>query len=245
MRILIVGGTHGDERTGVDVVSRLKRNPVIGIGTLIANPRATQMHRRFVETDLNRSFGVRNPRSYEEKRALRLARILKQHDLIIEFHNTVSRTMCAILTTPKPTVRQLRTVAHLGLDRVVVMPAGHSLSGQNPSKTVSIEVSTGESKFSAQFFVDRIKAIGCEMNIASSNNLTLYRYRGIKVSMATLAKTGLGIDEFLDFEPIDEGKLRLLGLNIEAQVPFLIGEKAYGEDFAFNIAEVIETKRGK
>lgn len=240
MKILIVGGTHGDERTGVNVVSRLKRNPAVGVDTLIANPRATKQCRRFVETDLNRSFGVQNPRSYEEKRALRLAKILKQYDLIVEFHNTVSRTTCAILTNPKPTVRQLRTVAHLGLDRVVIMPPGHSLSGQNPVKTVSLEISTAENKFSAQFFVERIMSIGCDMDTANPNSVAKYRYRGIKVSMTTLAKTGLGIDEFLDFQPISEEKLKLLGMDTETQVPFLVSEKAYGEGLAFRIAEVIE-----
>lgn len=240
MRILIIGGTHGDERTGVDVVLRLRRNPVVGIDTLIANPRATQRRRRFMETDLNRSFDVQRPRSYEEKRALRVTKILKQYDLVIEFHNTVSRTTCAILTNPKPTVRQLQTVAHLVLDRVVIMPPGHSLSGQSPLKTVSLEISATENKFSAQFFVERITSIGCEMETANLHSVATYRYQGIKVSMTTLAKTGLGIDEFLDFQPISEEKLKLLGLDTKMQVPFLIGEKAYGEDFAFSVAEIIE-----
>lgn len=240
MKILVVGGTHGDERTGVDVVSLLKRNPVVDVDTLIANPRATKQCRRFVETDLNRSFGVQNPRSYEEKLALRLAKILKQYDLIVEFHNTVSRTTCAILTNPEPTMRQLRTVVHLGLDRVVIMPTGHSLSGQNPSNAVSLEISTAENKFSAQFFVERIMSIGCEMDTANVHSVAMYRYQGIRVSITTLAKIGLGIDEFLDFQPISEEKLKLLGMNTEMQVPFLIGEKAYGSDFAFSVAEVIE-----
>ena len=242
MKILVVGGTHGNERTGVDTVLELKRTPVVDVDTLIANPRATKRCQRFIETDLNRSFGVQNPKSYEERRALRLVNVLGQYDLIVEFHNTGSRTTCGIVTTQEPTATQLRAIAHLGLDRIVIMPAGgHSLSSRNPLKTVSLEISNGADRFSPEFFVRQIASLDCKMDTINPSGIEMYRYRGVRVSRTLLAKHGLEIRHFVDFQPIDQEGLKLFGLDItKRHVPFLVGTPEYGEDFAFNVAEILE-----
>ncbi|MDO8529990.1 MAG: succinylglutamate desuccinylase/aspartoacylase family protein [bacterium] len=245
MRILVVGGTHGDEETGIKTVSLLKRKLITGIDALIANPRATKLHQRFTESDLNRSFGVQNPRTYEERRAVHLIEVLKQYDLIIDFHNTVSRTTCAILTVSRPTWRQLQVATHLGMNRVVIMPPGHSLAGQNPSKTLGLEISTSDKEFSASFLVDRIKSISQEAKNVDSTGLTIYRYGGIKVGIENLASAGLKSDEFADFHPISKEKLKLLSLSTKAQVPFLVREPAYGKGFAFKVAEIIKKGKGE
>lgn len=67
---------------------------------------------------------------------------------------------------------------------------------------------------------------------------------GIKVSMKILKSAGLRISEFADFCPISEEKSKLLGLSTKTHVPFLVRENAYGNDFAFNLAEVAK-KGGK
>jgi aspartoacylase len=61
-RVLIVGGTHGNEFTGVYLVKKFEANPSliqrssVSTETLIGNPRAFAATRRYVEQDLNRSF---------------------------------------------------------------------------------------------------------------------------------------------------------------------------------------------
>jgi succinylglutamate desuccinylase len=62
--IAIVGGTHGNEYTGVWVIKSLQqkssnvqqRYPNLNVSTLIGNPDAYHANRRFIDTDLNREF---------------------------------------------------------------------------------------------------------------------------------------------------------------------------------------------
>ena len=60
----LIGGTHGNELTGITVVRRLKAGlgplaagpAAANLKLIIANPRAVQMCRRYVDRDLNRCF---------------------------------------------------------------------------------------------------------------------------------------------------------------------------------------------
>jgi len=62
--IFVVGGTHGNEYTGVWVIKALKRAkakvdeqyPSLNINTLLGNPEAHIQNKRFVDEDLNRQF---------------------------------------------------------------------------------------------------------------------------------------------------------------------------------------------
>ena len=62
--VFVVGGTHGNEYTGVWVIKALKRAkakvdeeyPSLNINTLLGNPEAHIQNKRFVDEDLNRQF---------------------------------------------------------------------------------------------------------------------------------------------------------------------------------------------
>lgn len=95
MRIAIVAATHGNELIGVDVVRHLNTYPLQGAHTyecFIANPRALAQKKRFIDYDLNRSFG-KNHRSfgYESLRARELKRqISGRFDLLVDLHTSTS-----------------------------------------------------------------------------------------------------------------------------------------------------------
>ncbi|TVU52147.1 MAG: aspartoacylase [Arthrospira sp. PLM2.Bin9] len=61
-RVAIVGGTHGNEWTGIYLIKKFERSPELlrrsnfETFTLLANPRAWEINRRYVDRDLNRSF---------------------------------------------------------------------------------------------------------------------------------------------------------------------------------------------
>lgn len=61
-KVVIVGGTHGNERTGIALLARYQQQPLLiarpGLRSecLLANPRATEQNRRYLERDLNRCF---------------------------------------------------------------------------------------------------------------------------------------------------------------------------------------------
>lgn len=86
MKILVLGGTHGNELLGIELVKMLRVKPIAGIEALVANPRATEKGVRFIETDLNRSFS--EGESYEYRRARELKDITKSYDIVLDFHNT-------------------------------------------------------------------------------------------------------------------------------------------------------------
>jgi Succinylglutamate desuccinylase len=105
-RVAIVGGTHGNELTGIYLVKKFEREPnLIARSTfetiaLLANPKAFEIGRRYVETDLNRCFlrqDLENPQlsSYEEIRAKEIYRRLTgkghpQTNLIIDLHSSTA-----------------------------------------------------------------------------------------------------------------------------------------------------------
>ncbi len=127
-RVVIVGGTHGNELTGIYLVRKFDRAPkLIARSTfetiaLLANPKACEIGRRYVDIDLNRCFrqpDLENPHlsSYEAQRAKEIYRNFsskntQQQNLIIDLHSTTSNMgLTFILATQHPFNLQL--AAHL------------------------------------------------------------------------------------------------------------------------------------
>jgi succinylglutamate desuccinylase len=111
-RVAIVGGTHGNELTGVYLVDKFDRSPELlqrdsfECLTLIANPQAVTANRRYIDRDLNRSFDNGDLvnlelTSYEEKRAKEIAAQLTNVDLIIDLHSSTSNMGLTILPSSK------------------------------------------------------------------------------------------------------------------------------------------------
>lgn len=111
-RVAIVGGTHGNELTGVYLVDKFDRSPELlqrdsfECMTLIANPQAVMANRRYIDRDLNRSFDNGDLvnlelTGYEEKRAREIALKLTNVDLIIDLHSSTSNMGLTILPSSK------------------------------------------------------------------------------------------------------------------------------------------------
>ena len=114
-KVVIVGGTHGNEFTGIYLVKKFKQCPELiqrksfECSALIANPKAFEQNKRYIEKDLNRCFSSQNltskgadSMSYEDRRAVTLSRQLapdsKQgSDLIIDLHSTTSNMGITII----------------------------------------------------------------------------------------------------------------------------------------------------
>src|SRR3989344_9696648 len=83
---------HGDELGGkgvVDLVTDSLRS--IACGTLlfgVGNPRAAAEGKRFIDHDLNRSFG-RKRYGYEGQRATELEPMLRSADYLLDVHSTL------------------------------------------------------------------------------------------------------------------------------------------------------------
>ncbi len=97
--LMIIGGTHGNERTGVEVVRALvDKGLSLEAGTLtlaLGNLKAIEINERCSEphVDLNRSYAEdlleREPKgSYEDQRARELAPHIAAADYVIDIHAT-------------------------------------------------------------------------------------------------------------------------------------------------------------
>lgn len=107
-RVAVLGGVHGNERTGVEVLKRLVQGLGVapahrdlaepvgqGRGELtlaIANPDAVELDARFIDVDLNRCFGellgAGSGSSLEQRRARELADHLCGLDVLLDLHAT-------------------------------------------------------------------------------------------------------------------------------------------------------------
>ena len=97
-RVVIVGGTHGNEWTGIQVVRHYQtylkeKFPALTLEFILANPEAHTLNRRFKDEDLNRAFEFvdENRNSYENNRAREIKnQISSSPCLVLDLHTTTS-----------------------------------------------------------------------------------------------------------------------------------------------------------
>lgn len=91
--LTIVCCQHGDEIFGLDVFNYFKSNieNYPGLKIILANEKAVYANKRFVETDLNRSFPGKKDGSYEESLAHDLLLEIKESKYILDIHTTTSK----------------------------------------------------------------------------------------------------------------------------------------------------------
>ncbi|WP_028115618.1 aspartoacylase [Ferrimonas senticii] len=104
LSVAIVGGTHGNEFSGIRLVQQWQQRhwpyANLAIQTLYANPQANAANRRYLDADLNREFveaRLSDPSlvHYEGQRAKAINQQLgpkgdSSTDLVIDLHNTTS-----------------------------------------------------------------------------------------------------------------------------------------------------------
>ncbi len=109
-KVLVVGGTHGNEWTGAYLVTKyaeeLKRLfPKLELTFLLANPKAFELNKRFVDEDLNRVFAPiaenLNHQTYEYQRGVELQNSINilSPDWIIDLHTTTSNLGATLILT--------------------------------------------------------------------------------------------------------------------------------------------------
>lgn len=124
-RVLIVGGTHGNELIGAYLIQYLEQHPASVIResfsthTLLANPLAFAQGRRYVDHDLNRSFHIQALQDpmrsgYEASLAKQIVANFGKSgttpiDVIIDLHSTTSHMGLTIIIDENPFNLKLAT----------------------------------------------------------------------------------------------------------------------------------------
>lgn len=107
-KVLVFGGTHGNEWTGVYVVNTYgdmlkKEFPLLDLQFIHANPEAFKINRRFKDEDLNRAFQFlheNRPHSYEHQRAKEIKTLIDSSEcFVVDLHTTTSNMGSTIIIT--------------------------------------------------------------------------------------------------------------------------------------------------
>lgn len=150
-RVLIVGGTHGNEFTGIYLIKKLEKHPdqvrrsTFETVTLLANPKAFAKVSRYIDKDLNRCFRQQDLQdltrsSYEEVRAREINSLFGKHgktpaDVILDIHSTTANMGLTVITNEHPF--NLRLVAYLQsvnpLVKVYILPKSKQEASGLPS----------------------------------------------------------------------------------------------------------------
>ncbi|XP_038942847.1 aspartoacylase isoform X6 [Rattus norvegicus] len=115
-KIAIFGGTHGNELTGVFLVTHWLKNGAevhragLEVKPFITNPRAVEKCTRYIDCDLNRVFDLENLSKemsedlpYEVRRAQEINHLFgpknsdDAYDVVFDLHNTTSNMGCTLI----------------------------------------------------------------------------------------------------------------------------------------------------
>jgi hypothetical protein len=147
-----VGAIHGNETTPYFAACE------VGVPILCGNPRAAFERKRFIERDLNASFGTREQSTLEEHRANELLELLPPEKPVVDLHtfSCVSEPFTVIVDRA-----QLPLAALVGIRKVVLMTfsikGGHALI--NHRAGVSPEVGQHDSPLARETTLQVIDSI--------------------------------------------------------------------------------------
>lgn len=160
--IIFVAGIHGNEQMPVRALT--KNN----IPFIIGNLRAKKKNIRFIDNDLNASFGLK-ARGYEPQRAKEILKQIKTKDLVVDFHTTTAKTPPFVIIVDK---KMLKFAASTGLKRVVLMK--HNIKNKhaliNYRQGISVETGNHNSKKSFDTTLRIVKNV----NVKKQHNIELY-----------------------------------------------------------------------
>lgn len=221
MKILVIGGMHGNEPLGIEVVKKLKNNVLVD--TMLGNERAVESDKRFIRQDLNRVFpGDEKSDDYELKRAGQILRACSGYDIVIDFHNThCPDNDCAFIgDTADPVLKKISTF--FGLNRVIV--ANYECLNKYAPNCISVEVSLGGSMMDVDWWVDRITQLAMTNDInANENEITLYEFV-YRISLEDSERLSLKEKDLKAFQPVSREISDKLGVNNPAY-PIFIADK--------------------
>jgi succinylglutamate desuccinylase len=217
MKVYVIAALHGTETFGLKVIAHLQRIHNEYITTAIGHPEAIAKKKRFLDTDLNRSFAALSEDSRETYIAARIKATIEaeQPDLIIDLHTSVEEVgRVAILALPNQRLMSYATL--LGMERIAVMPpsiAQASLIGQFPDKAISIEYGPHlRSDALAQKLAEAIVRLVHVKKIRASSTIPIYFVERI---IHNQEAEGLTLQNYVYNETLKG-------------YPFLAGKNSYG-----------------
>ena len=264
MKIAVIGGTHGNEPCGIEVIrwldQRKSSNDLHPCQTFLGNPKAYELKKRYVDTDLNRAFGPNGShKGYETERVQFLEeKIRGNFDFSLDLHTTTtnmgstlilnntheqSRKMAAYLQKKNPSIK---IIEELKLDE-----ESTHLNRLTPA-SLSVEIGpVANNVLDAHIIFQMQKIIKDALYYDNSSSLDLEDVEYFKeMEVVPYPKEGIWYVhpdlQGQDFQELKPGAPLFVSPSKEVQVfqgtktlyPFFINEAAYIEkDMAMILAE--------
>ncbi len=222
MNILVIGGMHGNEPLGIEVVKLFNEKPVSGVDTILANEQAVAASSRFKSQDLNRSFpGESSSDSYELRRAAELLQLCSQYDVVLDFHNTHCPDNDCSFVGDTANSKLFNVSAFLGLNRVIV--ADYDCINKFAPNCISIEISLDSPVMDATQWYQKICGLSQKSILPTAEGIEKYRF---VYRMTVEDKERLELDQqnLRAFKPLDGALAEELGVSYPAY-PIFIADK--------------------
>ncbi len=221
MKILVIGGMHGNETLGLQVAELLQKNPVKNIDAILANEQAIEANSRFVGQDLNRSFpGDTKSKEYEPRRAAQILALTKKYDVVLDFHNTYCPgNDCGFVG--ETAGKKLYDVSWLlGLDKIIV--ADYDCINKVANNCLSVEISMDSPLNKPEIWYERIKQLSILEEFSTKSKIERYRFV-YRMTLEDRDRLGLNKQDLKAFQPIDSKLAKAMGVDAPAY-PIFIGD---------------------
>ena len=194
--IIFVAGLHGNECIPVFALAET------GIAPIIGNPKALSDGKRFLDSDLNSSFGLKG-KGYEIKRAKEILNLIPKNSKVIDLHTFSAKSEPFVVIVDK---KMVKLACQTGLKHIVLMDynikKGNALI--NYRDGISIEVGHHQDYRSFTTTMEIVNNL--RVGKVKTNGVSLYSVFGI------IRKKG----KYINFKQHKDGF-----------VPVLAREKAY------------------
>lgn len=224
MKILVIGGMHGNEMLGIDLVKSLQENPLENIDSVLANEEAIKRNKRFVKQDLNRSFpGVKSSGIYEQQRPIELLKMCKEYDIVFDFHNTFCPDNDCTFVGEGANEELLAASWLLGLPRVIV--ADYDCINKYALNCVSIEISVQSGLNDVDVWRQKLQMLAekkaIDRRMASKAEKFRFVYR---MTLEDKSRLNLEQEKLRAFQPINPSLAEKMGVKTQAY-PIFINDK--------------------
>ncbi len=221
MKILVIGGMHGNEPLGSSVVKLFQSKPVKGVETALANEQAVLKNRRFIKTDLNRSFpGNIKSSDYETKRAAELKKLCPRFDVVLDFHNTYCpNNDCGFVGKSAKEIAY-KTASFLKLKRIIV--ADYNCINKYAPNCLSVEISLTSKNSSPNVWYKKITELCQKRTLPPAAKTEKYKFV-YRITLEDRDKLNLKRKKLRAFKPIPKDLAQALGVKNPA-FPIFVGD---------------------
>ncbi len=221
MKILVIGGMHGNEPLGLSVVQLFKKSPRGNVDAVFANEKAIKANCRFIKQDLNRSFpGNLKGKDYEKKRAGELLKLCQKYDLVLDFHNTYCLKNDCTFIGESANKFLFNISSYIGLRRVIV--ADYDCINKYTPNCISVEISLSSKLNNAKIWYQKISKLALLISVPKQASVTRYKFV-YRITLADRDNFFLTKKNLKAFKKIDQNLAIKMGIK-DAAYPIFIGD---------------------